>query len=639
MRYSITLLAAVLIFFGSQRIQAQQVIMSSSLTRDATTGEMVGLSRTEMDVNTASWYQSYVYNEIRRQSDNALLASGETYSVPGTNRVAERISRTPGVANTTYRLDSKHWILPSSTYWCTFSLLDRYSFTQIGPPFIGGNYGATQTFFGYDPGYISGACVGGWIYLGQTTQSKTIPGVTITNPRIGSVPAQSTQSALVGADVSLSSTVTQAGGTYSWTFTGPYSISGGGSSSSSVTIRSSDTGTITARLTYTLNGIPQSQQFSINVITPTLQSFTAQQGRDFVTTANQCNSPDTFTWYRLGCIPPQDVGMVFSTQVNAPVFMSNPAQSGIKFVQAVSGFRKWTERGLRCTTIRTSDSDVESGWQLDFADPYDPGGYPPKFFSEGNSLTMTTVDYPKESLTFATPQDFKEALFVDDQFWMYVIYFAGNDIKSPFMQRPIGRLRWNWGGLVVFDPAGSNFAHNLRSTTTIPQTRTGEPATSTVTMQGVVSKTAVPCPGGPPITDLKIDSSRFLVKWYYLDILGRSADAGGWDWHTSSIAQCVLDWNCIPMKRSNEALGFFFSQEFIQISQDSIMANPPGSPNFNAAAYNPRFIIWCYRIFLRREPDPDGFNYWLNILNSEGNYGRVVFGFIYSPEYRSRPFA
>jgi len=109
MRYSVTLFAAVLIVLFSQRIAAQQVTMSSSLSRDATTGEMVGVSRTDMDSNTQAWYQSYVYNEIRRQSDNALLASGETYS-QGSN-VALRTTRTPGVSNVTYRLDSKHWIL------------------------------------------------------------------------------------------------------------------------------------------------------------------------------------------------------------------------------------------------------------------------------------------------------------------------------------------------------------------------------------------------------------------------------------------------------------------------------------------------------------------------------------------------
>src|ERR1051325_5450902 len=98
MKYSITIFTAVLIFFVSQGIQAQQVNMSSSLTRDVTTGEMVGFSRTEMDFNTAAWYQAYVYNEIHRQSDNALLVSGDNYSTPGTNTFAARTSRTAGVA-------------------------------------------------------------------------------------------------------------------------------------------------------------------------------------------------------------------------------------------------------------------------------------------------------------------------------------------------------------------------------------------------------------------------------------------------------------------------------------------------------------------------------------------------------------
>ena len=215
-----------------------------------------------------------------------------------------------------------------------------------------------------------------------------------------------------------------------------------------------------------------------------------------------------------------------------------------------------------------------------------------------------------------------------------------SNAASPILQRPIGRLRWNWGGLVVFDPVGSGFAHNRRSTNAVPQSRTGEPTTSMVNMQGVISQTPGPCPGGPPLTDNNIDSSRVLVKYYYLDILKRSPDSGGWDWHTSSIAQCVLDMNCIPMKRASEALGFFLSAEFIQSvsQQDPVMANPPGSPNFNAAQYNPRFIYWCYKTFLNREPDQGGWDYWLNILNSEGDYARVVFGFIYSTEYRSRPF-
>jgi hypothetical protein len=130
------------------------------------------------------------------------------------------------------------------------------------------------------------------------------------------------------------------------------------------------------------------------------------------------------------------------------------------------------------------------------------------------------------------------------------------------------------------------------------------------------------------------------VKYYYLDILGRSPDGWGWDGYTSNLAQCVFDLDCLQGRRSNLALAFFWSGEFFQrmSTLDPVMTNPPGSPGFNAAVYNPRFIYWCYQFFLRREPDPGGLENHLNKLNSTGDYAQTVFDFIYSPEYRNRPF-
>jgi len=41
---------------------------------------------------------------------------------------------------------------------------------------------------------------------------------------------------------------------------------------------------------------------------------------------------------------------------------------------------------------------------------------------------------------------------------------------------------------------------------------------------------------------------------------------------------------------------------------------------------------------LRRDPDPEGFSFWLTVLNSSdaGNYGGMVCGFINSMEYQRR---
>lgn len=624
-------------------IRAQQVIMSSSLTQDPVTGEMVGTSQTQMDFNTQAWYQSYVSNEIRRQSDNALLASGDNFSVPGTNSVASKSIRTPAVPGVTYRLNSKHWILPRSNTFCTLSLLDRYQFTQVGPPFIGGNFGATQTFFGFDGGFNTGVCVAGWIYLGQTTQSKQVPSVTVTNPRAGTITSQSTQNALLGTDVVLSSNGSPAGGGYSWTFTGPFSISAGSTSSNSVTIRSTDVGTITAKLTYTANGISTAQQFTINVVLPTLQSFTGQEGSALISPPGTCGFTDAFWRFKLGCVP-SIPGLLFTTTVHAPNFISDPTQSGIKYVQAVSTYRKEVKGGnLKCLTRRSSPTDVTSGWQLDTADPYVFSEFPVHRFSEGNDLTMPTVDYPSSALTFIAPWDYTDAIEIDDRFQMYVVYFTFDPALPP-ISRTLGKLEWNVGGLAVFDEPGS---HQLRSSTVTPGNITGQATNSMVTMSGNVrDNNSVQCPEGPPITTNHIDASRVFVRAQYRDFLGRDpdsanatqADVAGWNWWMSQISKCVFDFNCIHSERVHVGLAFFYSSDFITLDPD--MANPPGTPGFNASVYNRAFVKNCYLRYLQRDPANDlaGWDFWTNDLNSNSDYGHIIDAFISSAEYRSRPF-
>lgn len=633
MRSSLTLLLSLLVaaLLTGQQTQAQQVSLSSSLTRDPVTGEMVGLSKTEMDANTTAWYQSYVYTEIRRQSDNALLAFGENFGAPESSS-ASRTIRTSGNAGITYRIDGQHWILPRLNSICTTTRLDRYQFTNIGPPFIGGNYGSTQTFFGHDPGFLTGSCVLGWIYLGQTSQVKQVPSVTITTPRAGSVLSQSVHTALLGADIVLSSNVAPTGGSYSWSFSGPFQITGGSKTSGSVTIRSTDAGTITVNLVYMLNGITHTQQFTINVVIPTLQSFTAQQVADRIVPPFECESFNPSWRYKLGCgvVP----GIEFSSTIQAQFFISDPAQSGIKYVQAVSEHRKTMEAGnLKCSTIRSDPMNIESGWQLDTMDPYIVEGFPVRRFSEGNSLTIRTQDYPGQALTFATPLDHVDALEIDDRFEMYVVYFTF-DPANPTIQRTLGKLAWNFGGLVVFDEPG---VHQIRSTRGIPGPKIGQATSSMVTMRGnVKDNQRVQCPGAPSFTNNRIDASRIFVRQHYKDFLNREPDAAGWNHWTSQISKCVFDFNCIYAERIHIGLAFFYAGEFSQNEPD--LANPPGSPGFNAATYNRAFIRYCYKKYLGREPDPAGWDWWTNDLNATGNYGHIIEAFITSPEYRDRPF-
>jgi hypothetical protein len=54
--------------------------------------------------------------------------------------------------------------------------------------------------------------------------------------------------------------------------------------------------------------------------------------------------------------------------------------------------------------------------------------------------------------------------------------------------------------------------------------------------------------------------------------------------------------------------------------------------------FNAAFVQMEYFGYLWRDPDPDGYNFWLGKLNQFGNWvdAQMVLAFINSPEYRSR---
>jgi hypothetical protein len=59
---------------------------------------------------------------------------------------------------------------------------------------------------------------------------------------------------------------------------------------------------------------------------------------------------------------------------------------------------------------------------------------------------------------------------------------------------------------------------------------------------------------------------------------------------------------------------------------------------FRQAEYNGAFVLTEYFAYLRRDPDPGGYAFWLNVLNSRepGNYRGMVCAFITSAEYQRR---
>jgi hypothetical protein len=60
--------------------------------------------------------------------------------------------------------------------------------------------------------------------------------------------------------------------------------------------------------------------------------------------------------------------------------------------------------------------------------------------------------------------------------------------------------------------------------------------------------------------------------------------------------------------------------------------------SFKEAEYNPSFVLMEYFGYLKRDPDADGYKFWLNVLNNKepGNYRGMVCSFITSAEYQSR---
>jgi len=291
---------------------------------------------------------------------------------------------------------------------------------------------------------------------------------------------------------------------------------------------------------------------------------------------------------------------------------------------------------VKCWTHRVAESDVTSGWQRDTNDPYGITSSD-DFSGLLTSLGIDTNDSPGHPLTGFTDFDFVDAAYVDDRFEMYLVYYSGTDAAHPLIQRPLGKLTWNWGGLVVFDWNGTDAVHHIRSTNPTLLT-----PTSTFPPQGVVTNVDAPCPGGPQFTDNRIDSSREFVKYHYIDFLGRDPngdsthppDLVGWNFWTSGISQCVFDLNCIHAQRVSTGLAFFLSSEFIH--SDPVMAIQPGSPGFDPQAYNRQFVYWCYWKYLHKPPDDPGWDFWTNVLNSDFNYAHMIDAFQLSADYRDR---
>jgi hypothetical protein len=135
-----------------------------------------------------------------------------------------------------------------------------------------------------------------------------------------------------------------------------------------------------------------------------------------------------------------------------------------------------------------------------------------------------------------------------------------------------------------------------------------------------------------------IDDTRFYVRQLYMDVLRREPDQLGWDGWSAHINHCApSNTACIQHYRTSAAKGIFESDEF----RYYILCQGEGNCalwNYTPSQdpYMQEYVRQLYLVFLRREPEPEGYNYWLTYLRNTGDYTGLVHMFINSVEYRSR---
>jgi hypothetical protein len=472
----------------------------------------------------------------------------------------------------------------------------------------------------------------------------------IRSPRVGgNLEGPTTRYALLGADVPLTTALYPdglTGGSYAWSATGPGAVQFvSGVNANATTVRFMQTGTYTVRVDYLRNGVTLTATMNVNVVVPSLTNFTGTVVNDQVNRNMNCSGVANGATYSLGCyqIGGMEDGTIWSTTAQIPTvtYLSDPQQSGIKFVQAVSVFRKRLNNGnFQCFTRRASQADVASGWQLDTTNPYNHPEHPPRRFSEGNTLTMTDFDAPATRLDGTPPGNQVEydATMIDDRFETYVFYFTGNDPGNPVFQQPLrlqnsaaplSRIAWNWGGQVTFDSAFPPVNYNIQLSNTYAGPLAAGDGNAVMPIQTNVTTVAyAPCPG-TTVTTNPIDAARFFVQQQYIDILHRQPELDGWNGWKSVINRCAFDTTCIHNNRIVTARGFLESPE--NFSNNPALANP------GMHEYNQEYVRLCYTSFLQRTPEQEGWDGWTNYLDAHpGEYDTIVGGFINSIEYRGR---
>ncbi|HWS90101.1 MAG TPA: S8 family serine peptidase [Pyrinomonadaceae bacterium] len=204
------------------------------------------------------------------------------------------------------------------------------------------------------------------------------------------------------------------------------------------------------------------------------------------------------------------------------------------------------------------------------------------------------------------------------------LYLQGRPSRSACWATPVAGPANTFGNAVSTCP--DRVAQFIKSNATLDQLthvqnddRFGNPITAANRMLFT---------GSLPTSANPIENHRFFVWQQYADHFGREPENHGLRAWTSVIEGCAGEPSCVFNRRTVTAHGIITSPEFR--SRHPALQHP-GTPE-----YNDEFVRQCYRVYLRREADPDGFRAWRDYLASTGDELTVVQGFIYANEYVRR---
>lgn len=127
-----------------------------------------------------------------------------------------------------------------------------------------------------------------------------------------------------------------------------------------------------------------------------------------------------------------------------------------------------------------------------------------------------------------------------------------------------------------------------------------------------------------------VQRQEFVAK-YQLNTTGES--------FVDALLQNVAEVSRVDLGSQRQALiAHYDTGNEIQESRAFVLADVATNPAFDQAQYNSAFVLTEYFGYLQRNPDPGGYNHWLNTLNGRRvrNYRGMVCAFITSTEYQRR---